>query len=123
MIYCLDTNICIYALKGQFEGLRHKLKEHIPAEIKIPSLVRAELLCGAKKSNSPQKSLEVIERFLFPFDIFDFDKSASEVYAEIRYETEKNGTSVGPNDLIIAATAISHHAILVTHNVKEFSHI
>jgi tRNA(fMet)-specific endonuclease VapC len=28
---------------------------------------------------------------------------------------------IGPNDLIIAATALAHACILVTHNTQEFS--
>jgi len=45
------------------------------------------------------------------------------VYAEIRADLEKRGTVIGPNDLIIAATAIMYNAILVTANFKEFSRI
>lgn len=30
---------------------------------------------------------------------------------------------IGPNDLLIAATARAHRAVLVTHNVREFSRV
>ena len=33
------------------------------------------------------------------------------------------GQLIGPNDLLIAATALAHGAILVTHNTAEFSRV
>ncbi len=50
MKYYLDTNICIYFLKGIYPALRNKLLEKHPDDIKICSLVKAELLYGAEKS-------------------------------------------------------------------------
>ena len=34
-------------------------------------------------------------------------------------DMETKGHSIGPNDLLIAATALARGAVLVTHNVKE----
>jgi tRNA(fMet)-specific endonuclease VapC len=31
--------------------------------------------------------------------------------------------SIGPHDVLIAATALCHQAPLVTHNVREFSRV
>jgi tRNA(fMet)-specific endonuclease VapC len=45
------------------------------------------------------------------------------VAASLRATLEKAGTPIGPEDLLIAATAISQRATLVTHNTREFSHI
>jgi tRNA(fMet)-specific endonuclease VapC len=36
---------------------------------------------------------------------------------------DRAGTPIGPNDLLIAATARVHRAVLVTHNVREFSRV
>jgi tRNA(fMet)-specific endonuclease VapC len=33
------------------------------------------------------------------------------------------GTPIGPYDLQIAAIALIHNLILVTHNIKEFSRV
>jgi tRNA(fMet)-specific endonuclease VapC len=33
------------------------------------------------------------------------------------------GSLIGPNDLLIAAIAVVQCAILVTHNVREFSRV
>ncbi len=36
---------------------------------------------------------------------------------------EKQGTPIGPNDLMIASIAIANGVVLVTHNVREFSRV
>jgi len=122
MAFCLDTNICIYALKGRYPAIGRHLQRYVPADITIPALVRAELLLGAKKSRSA-KTESVVRQFLLPYVVLPFDESASAIYAEIRFELEKKGRPIGPNDLIIAATAMAHNKTLVTHNSKEFRRI
>jgi tRNA(fMet)-specific endonuclease VapC len=52
-----------------------------------------------------------------------FEDRASEVYAEIRLRLERAGKPIGPNDLLIAATAIANRLVLVTHNTGEFGRI
>ncbi len=41
----------------------------------------------------------------------------------IRAALKKAGTPIGPNDLLIAAIAVSQNCILVSHNTKEFRRI
>lgn len=36
---------------------------------------------------------------------------------------KKQGTPIGANDMLIAATVLANKGILVTHNTKEFSRI
>ena len=119
----LDTDICIYAIKNKYPQIMKQLKRFLPEDIKIPSLVKAELLLAAEKSKLHKKTLLRIEQFLFPFEIVPFDDNATIIYAKIRATLEKKGQPIGPNDMIIAATTLTHKGILVTHNTKEFSRI
>lgn len=123
MIRFLDTNICIYFLKGLHPSIKSKLMAHGPEEIKIPAIVKAELLYGAAKSAKQEENHDRVERFLDPFEIVAFDDTATDRYADIRSRTEAKGTPVGPNDLIIAATVMSQNGILVTNNTREFQRI
>jgi tRNA(fMet)-specific endonuclease VapC len=52
-MYYLDTNTCIYFLKGTYESVRSKFLSTNPREIAIPSLEKAELLLGALKKIRP----------------------------------------------------------------------
>ncbi len=123
MKYFLDTNICIYYLKGQFPQLRKKLLDHNPETIGIPAIVKAELLYGAAKSKKSEDTLEQIKKFLLPYKIIDFTDAETPEYAAIRSELEASGNVIGPNDLFIASIVLSHKGILVTRNTKEFSRI
>ena len=61
--------------------------------------------------------------FLTGLVSFPFDDPAAEIYGQIRADLENKGTSIGPNDLLIAAIARARGATLVTHNVKEFKRV
>ena len=123
MIRFLDTNICIYFLKGTHPLVRNRLMEYGPEDIKIPALVKAELLYGAAKSDRQEENETHLALFLEPFEIVPFDDNATACYADIRSRTEVKGTPVGPNDLIIAATVLSRNGLLVTNNIREFQRI
>lgn len=56
-----------------------------------------------------------------PFEIVNYTQEISETYAELRLKVESKGKTVGPNDLLIAAIAVSDNGTLVTRNTKEFS--
>jgi len=122
-MFFLDANTCIYCLNERSESIRQRILSTSPLEIKIPAVVKAELLLGAYKSKTPQRSLEKLEGLLEPFDIVPFDEAAAYEYAAIRKQTEEKGTLVGPNDLMIAAIVKFYDGILVTNNTREFSRI
>jgi tRNA(fMet)-specific endonuclease VapC len=119
-VFFLDTNSCIYFLNGKYGNIRKRLLSTSPNEIKISSIVKAELLLGAEKSKAKETTLEKLERFLDPFEIVPFDDQVSYVYAQVRGVTESLGKIVGPNDLLIASTVIFYEGILITNNTKEF---
>ncbi len=123
MKFYLDTNICIFALKNKFPYLKEKILSHHPENVKIPAIVKAELLLGAKKSNNQAANQEIVEKFLFPFEIKGFNDKESIIYSKIRADLEKEGKVIGPNDLIIASIVLANIGTLVTNNVKEFSRI
>lgn len=123
MRFFLDTNTCIDALRGRLPAFPDRLQKLAPSAVKIPAMVQAELLFGAEKSRDRERTLEIVERFLFPFEIVPFDARAAVRYAAIRTALESKGKIIGPNDLIIAATVLSRDATLVTHNTREFRRV
>jgi len=123
LTYLLDSNICVYFLKGSFPAIRQRLLSHRPAEIAIPSLVKAELLFGAYKSQRSQQNEQAIIQFLLPYSIAPFGNPEVFHYAQIRATLETEGTPIGPNDMIIAAIARANEGILVTHNTSEFGRV
>jgi tRNA(fMet)-specific endonuclease VapC len=110
-------------MKGLAKNVLKHFQELSPDHIKIPSIVKAELLYGAYKSQKTDENLNKLDIFLSPFEIVSFDSNVSQVYGEIRAILEKKGTPIGPNDLIIASIVLSMKGVLVTNNIKEFSRV
>lgn len=106
-----------------YEKIRDNMESKNPKTIKIPSIVKAELLYGAEKSNERKQNIKNIEYFLEPFEIISFDDNSSIQYSLIRSNLEKKGNTIGPNDYIIASIVLAHKGTLVTNNVKEFKRI
>jgi len=123
MRYSLDTNTCIRYINGRAPKLRIKLPTISPNDIIVCSVVRAELFYGAAKSQTPIQSLAKQEAFLRPYGTLPFDDTAASAYAQIRAHLELQGTPIGPLDMLIAATALAHNLILVTHNTAEFGRV
>jgi len=121
--YFLDTNTCIYYLKGKSPRVRSQLLSKRPEEIKVPSIVKAELLYGAAKSQQQDKNVETVKTFLLPYEIVAFGSQEAVAYAEIRAALERAGQIIGPNDLIVAATARAAGGILITNNTGEFQRV
>ena len=68
-MYFIDSNTCIYFMNGKFPSVREKFLSVSPKEIKISSVVKGELLLGAFKSHTREKTTEKVEKFLKPFEM------------------------------------------------------
>jgi tRNA(fMet)-specific endonuclease VapC len=123
MSYFLDTNTCIYFLKNKSQNFLDKFSSINANDIKIPSVVAAELYYGALKSTKKDENLAKISKFIAIYDVISFDKKSAEIYGEIRKKLEKIGNIIGCNDLLIASTVLANNGILVTHNTKEFNRV
>lgn len=123
MTYLLDTNACIRLLNGTSAPLAARLRAHPPSEVCLCSVVKAELLYGARRSSGVAENLRLLERFFAAFGSLPFDDACAEQYGQLRNELEAGGTPIGPNDLLIAALARGHGLTLVTHNTGEFSRV
>jgi tRNA(fMet)-specific endonuclease VapC len=119
----LDTNACIQLINGTSEALNVRLRSHSPSEIRMSAVVKAELYYGARKSRHAAKNLELLRRFFEPFVSLPFDDRCAQHYGAIRSHLEAGGRPIGPNDLMIAATALANDLLLVTHNTREFTRV
>jgi tRNA(fMet)-specific endonuclease VapC len=123
MRYLLDTNTCIRHLNQRSISIVRKMSSIPPSEIAVCSIVKAELFAGSAKSIRPQQNLAKQQNFLSRFVSLPFDDSAAITYGSIRASLEKQGTPIGPLDMMIAAIALTNNLTLVTHNMAEFSRV
>lgn len=120
MKYLFDTNICIAILKNAELPLIQKMKSYQPVDFAICSVVRAELLYGARKSQSIEKNLSLLSKLFEQFSSLAFDDLASEFYGTNRSILERAGTPIGEADLMISSIALAHNLTVITRNHREF---
>jgi tRNA(fMet)-specific endonuclease VapC len=121
-MYVLDTNTLIYFFKG-VGNVSDSLLKNPPNRIGIPTIVLFELEVGIAKSVSPEKRINQLAALTSIVNILPFGMDEVRCAATIRADIEKQGTPIGPYDILIAGTALSKKGILVTHNTKEFGRI
>jgi tRNA(fMet)-specific endonuclease VapC len=119
-MFLLDTNICIYIIKKRPPGVLVKFEQVDPGALGLSIITLAELEYGAAKSSNPEKNYQIVEDFVLYLDIFNWDRPASRIYAEIRADLQKKGTPIGLLDTQIAAHCLSLGRVLVTNNEREF---
>ncbi len=122
-MFLLDTNLCIRILTTAAPHIKQKFLAYSPGEIALCSIVKAELLYGARHSQRVEANLQLLRCFFSPLQSLPFDDRCAEEAGQIRADLAAQGKPIGPNDLLIAATARAHDAVLVTHNTREFSRI
>jgi tRNA(fMet)-specific endonuclease VapC len=123
LTYLLDTNTCVEYLNGRSRRVLEAFQRRTPEDIAVCAIVKAELHYGALRSNNPRQALAKLEEFLAPFRSLPFDDQCAAEYGRIRARLAQTGSLIGPNDLLIAAIAVLHGAILVTHNIREFRRV
>ena len=123
MNYMLDTNICIYVMKEKPEAVLRRFQQELNAGLCISSITLAELEYGMKHSSNPIKNEQALLRFLVPLSILRFGATAAFEYGDIRDYLQKQGTPIGPLDMLIAAHARSERMILVTNNIQKFERV
>lgn len=121
--YLLDTNILIYILNNRPANVARKFNKISPKEIGVSIISYGELCFGAEKSNHPKKAHALLEVFFREIPILPLSVEAAVEYAKTRAFLNKKGVVIGPNDLWIAAHALSLNRILVTNNLKEFKRV
>jgi tRNA(fMet)-specific endonuclease VapC len=123
MRYLLDTNICVYLIKKRPSEVIERFRQHSPQDVAISTITLFELQYGIEKSRYRQRSEDALAKFLLPLNLINLDRSSAIEAATIRAQLEKEGTPIGPYDLLIAGLARSQGMTLVTSNTKEFERV
>jgi len=117
--YLLDTNICIYFLKGKY-NLDVKLKQVGLQNCCISEITLAELKYGVECSNRISENKEMVDGFAQEVIILPIFNSLN-IYAKEKARLRKSGKMLDDFDLLIGATAIANNLILVTENEKHLT--
>lgn len=119
--YLLDTNICIFYMKGKYQ-LNEKIKKVGQDNCYISEVTVAELLFGAARSANKEKHLKQIASFIEQFKIFPIYDILS-TFADKKAELCEKGQLIDDFDILIGSTAIHYGLVMVTENVKHLNHL
>jgi tRNA(fMet)-specific endonuclease VapC len=121
MKYLLDTNICIYYMKGM-HNLDKKFKSVKVENCYISEITLAELKYGVENSLLPEKNNLALLNFLSGIQILPIFE-AIDLYAKEKSRLKKTGRIVDDFDLLIGCTSVEFNLIMVTNNDAHFKNI
>jgi tRNA(fMet)-specific endonuclease VapC len=119
--YLIDTNICIYYIKGKFE-LDKRFGKGDSESYCISEITLAELKFGVENSEKQEKNKKVLDDFLTGVTVLPIYHSI-DLYAKEKSRLRKSGTPIDDFDLLIGVTSVTHDLIMVTNNVDHFKRI
>jgi tRNA(fMet)-specific endonuclease VapC len=119
--YLLDTNICIFFLKGKY-NLNEKFRKIGFENCCISEVTLAELKYGAECSNSITENMKMIDDFAKAITIVPIFNSLG-VYAKEKARLRKTGKPIDDFDILIGSTAVANNMVLVTENDKHLGRI
>ena len=122
MAYLLDTNICIFFLRGKL-NVADLIKQKGRENCFISEITVVELRYGAENSENPTKSHKSVDAFVGGLSIVPIYGSIKR-YAKEKVRLRKIGKPMHDEfDLLIGVTAIENKLTLVTDNVKDFERL
>jgi tRNA(fMet)-specific endonuclease VapC len=122
MQYLLDTNICVFFLRGKYD-IVNILRTKGIENCCISEITVAELRYEAENSTYPQKHHNLLDTFLQRIAIISITNSIR-TYAEEKVRLKRAGTLIHDEfDLLIGASAIYHGLTLVTDNIQDFKRL
>jgi len=120
--YILDTDTCIYWLKGK-EEVRSKVEQIGVDNLRITIITLAELKYGAFNSQKVSENLKNINDFLGKVKVLLLDEDAAERFGRIKAGLRRTGQLIEDFDILIGSIVLSHGGVLVTNNIEHFKRI
>ena len=122
MRYLLDTDTCVFALRGNV-SVRERLSGVEPEALAISVITLAELYYGASCSARPEENHDVVDDFVVGVNVLGLDEEIARVFGDFKARLRKSGMLIDDFDLLIASVAYCYDLTLVTHNLHHFGRI
>jgi len=116
--YLLDTDTCSTPLKSHSVVASRVLQNLGKLHVSVVTV--GELRTWADRRNASRRRAVDLDLFLQDVDILPVTVDIANRFGELRAGLLDQGQPSPDLDLLIAATALVHNLVLVTHNVKDF---
>ena len=120
--YVLDTDTCIYWLKGEGK-IRRKIERVGPENLKVTIITLAEMRYGAYNSQRVKENLKNINNFLRKVRVLPLDQDAADKFGKTKVDLRRKGQMIDDFDILISSITLNHGAVLVTNNIEHFRRI
>lgn len=124
MKYLLDTNVCVFYLRGKY-NMDIAIDKVGWRQCAISEITALELKIGAELSMQRDgiDRMEGLNHFLNAITILPISK-AIDMAATEKVRLRMAGTPLDDDfDLLIGCTAAAYNMVLVTENIKDFKNI
>lgn len=121
--YLLDTDVFSLMVKGRDAAINTRLQTLTKGEAMVSVITAGEFFYGV--AHAPVSALrdQRAQRLLDFFGLLPLDAEVAARYGTVRAELRRAGTPIGPNDLWLAAQALTHGLTMVTRNTREFQRV
>jgi tRNA(fMet)-specific endonuclease VapC len=120
--YILDTDTCIYWLKGD-RRIEKKILTAGLENVLITVITECELFYGAYKSARVDKNIEVLKTLRGKIRTIQTSVDVAPLYGRIKADLEQRGQTLDDADLLIAAITLACKGTLITNNTSHFNRI
>src|SRR5947209_19399194 len=118
MKYLVDSDYIADYL-GAHQPAIQLLSSFAKDDLSISLITYGEIYEGIHFGRNPQKTTDVFQHFLRSVAPLPLTQPIMQHFARIRGELRRTGKIIGDFDILIDASAIQHHLILVTRNIKD----
>ncbi|MDR2129557.1 MAG: type II toxin-antitoxin system VapC family toxin [Odoribacteraceae bacterium] len=119
--YLLDTNICIFYLRGRYD-INKRLNAIGLENCYISEITLAELKFGAECSDRVVETMQLVDDFVGHISVLPIYNCLG-FYAKEKARLRKSGKIVDDFDLLIGCSAVVNNLILATENERHLGRI
>ena len=125
MNWLLDTNVCIAVLNEHPAEVGRRVSEALARgdSVRVSAVAIFELQYGIARSARAAANEAKLSIFLGAVAQLPFDAEDARTAGIIRAQLRKNGSPIGPYDVLIAGQALRRELVLVTANIGEFARV
>ena len=125
MGFLIDASILIAWERARLD-IEAQVRDRSEEALFLSVITASELLHGVHRAqNAPTQARRstFVESALAQFPLLEIDLATAREHARTWAALAARGQIIGPHDLWLAATCLTHGLTMATHNVREFERV
>ncbi len=123
MKYLLDTNVLSDFARGE-PAIIGRIQGQAPSTLAVSVITEMEIEYGlARNPNLAPRVPGIMRMLLNMIAVLPVEREDARVAAQLRASLNRQSTTIGACDLLIAASALRRGLIIVTHHAREFARV